>query len=276
MNLREIKSQLKEDIKSALSIWHDLLKDFHGDNLLYIYSKGSAIKNWDSVIDYVPVISDIDIHYGVHEITKLFSDPNPREASLKISLEYEMRFNKENPNKIHIPRPQVMCINSLQDNVPFVHPLETSVKMLCGEFPKHDKLSDDKIKQIDLDNLADLKSYLNLLPDSYLDKVGLDYWSTLRQLSWRVGPSPVRILTHLLPEPLTIWTWNRSKIEDELRKHNLPYIANLYSEYYIHGWELFQSQFSNATLFQKCLRKGSNLLEQCYNWYLKYATNNRK
>ncbi len=276
MDFGIIKTQLKNEINSALKIWTDLLLNFHGDNLSYIYAKGSAVKKWDTTIDYVPVISDIDIHYGIQDRIKLFSDPSPRDASLKVSLEYDKRFNKENPSKIHIPRAQVMCINSLLDNVPFVHPLETSVKMLFGEFPEHTEISQDKIKQIDLENLASLKSYLDLLPDSYLDKVGLDYWSTLRQLSWRVSPSPTRILTQLLPEPLIIWTWNRSKILKELRKHNLTYIANLYSEYYIGGWELFKSQFSNINDFQNCLRKGSNLLEQCYNWYIKYTTNNRK
>ena len=67
MDFENIKSQLKEEIESSLTIWGDLLERFFGDNLAYVYAKGSAIKKWDSSIDYVPVISDIDIHYGVHD-----------------------------------------------------------------------------------------------------------------------------------------------------------------------------------------------------------------
>lgn len=271
-----MKFQLKEEISSAIGIWKELIIDFQGDNLSYIYAKGSAIKNWDSLIDYVPVLSDIDIHYGIHDKSKLFDGKNPRKASLKVTLEYENRFNKDNPNKLHIPRSQIMCINNLQGVVPFVHPLETSVEMLFGEFPDHPQLLDDYIREIDMNNLQDLEAYLAVLPDSYFDKVGLDYWASLRQLNWRVSPSPTRILTQLLSEPMIVWTWNRTKLKNELEIQGLNDLANTYEEYYLNGWELFKSNLTNTEYFQKCLLTGSNLIEMCYNWYRHRISNNSK
>jgi hypothetical protein len=276
MDFHEMKPQLKNEITSAIGIWKELIIDFHGDNLSYIYAKGSAIKDWDSLIDYVPILGDIDIHYGIHDKAKLFDDNNLRKASLKVTLEYENRFNKDNPDKLHIPRSQIMCTDNLQGVIPFVHPLSTSVEMLFGEFPDHPQLPDDQIREIDMNNLLDLEPYLAVLPDSYFDKVGLDYWSSLRQLNWRVSPSPVRILTQLLSDPMNVWTWNRTKIKIELEAFNLNDLVNIYEEYYLNGWELFKSNITSTKYFQRCLLTGSNLIEMCYNWYLNRISNNSK
>ncbi|OLS19497.1 MAG: hypothetical protein HeimC2_41040 [Candidatus Heimdallarchaeota archaeon LC_2] len=227
-------------------------------------------------MDYVPIISDIDIHYGVHDKKKLFTSDNPRETSLKVSLEYEKRFQKENPNFIHIPRTQVMCIDLLQDAVNFVHPLVDSIKMLFGEFPSYDHVASENIKEIDINNLAELKPYLDMLPESWIDKVGMDYWSSLRRLTWKVSPTPVRILSQLLPNPLNIWTWNRSKIKQELENQNLNNIANMYESYYMNGWKLFESNITSTEYFQNCLLTGSKVLELSYDWYIQNITNNRK
>ncbi|MFV2014626.1 MAG: hypothetical protein ACC656_04320, partial [Candidatus Heimdallarchaeota archaeon] len=158
----------------------------------------------------------------------------------------------------------------------FVHPLSTSVEMLFGKFPNHPEIHDDQIREIDMNNLKELDNYLAVLPDSYFDKVGLDYWSSLRQLNWRVSPSPVRILTQLLSDPMIIWTWNRTKIKDELEKQNLTDIAHVYEEYYLNGWELFKSNITSTKYFQKCLLTGSNLIEMCYNWYSNHTLNTSK
>jgi len=129
MEFEDVKDQLKEEVNSAILIWTDLLKEFHGSNLSYIYSKGSAIKKWETKIDYVPVISDVDIHYDVNDKNHLFTNKNPRKASLEVSLEYERRFNDRNPDKIHLPRMQVICVDNLGKDVFLVHPLESSVKI---------------------------------------------------------------------------------------------------------------------------------------------------
>lgn len=274
MDFDNIKSQLKQEVQSAFNICAELLIEFHGDNLSYIYSKGSANKPWESLIDYVPLVGDIDLHYGVYDDKKLFNMDNPRKASLGVTLEYENRFNQENPDKIHIPRTQIMCVNIFENTaVQFVHSLSTSVKMLFGEFPQYPEISDADVKEIDLNNLALLKPYLDILPDSWLDKVGMDYWSSLRQLNWKVSPSPVRILTQLLPDPMIIWTWNRTKVKQELENLQLNDIANMYENFYLNGWELFKSNISSTEYYQKCLLSGSDLVELCYNWYSEHSKN---
>ncbi|OLS19498.1 MAG: hypothetical protein HeimC2_41050 [Candidatus Heimdallarchaeota archaeon LC_2] len=45
MDFDNIKSQLKDEVNSVFTIWLGLLENFFGDNLAYVYAKGSAIKN---------------------------------------------------------------------------------------------------------------------------------------------------------------------------------------------------------------------------------------
>ena len=44
-----------------------LVTDNFGNELKYAYTKGSGIKPWDTPIDYVPILSDIDIHFMLTE-----------------------------------------------------------------------------------------------------------------------------------------------------------------------------------------------------------------
>lgn len=40
----------------------DALVDRFGDRISHIWVKGSAQKRWDGPVDYVPELSDVDIH----------------------------------------------------------------------------------------------------------------------------------------------------------------------------------------------------------------------
>ena len=63
----QMKNQIRLEVNTALEIWKDVLLDEFGNNLHYVYSKGSAVKNWDTEIDYVPMVSDLDVHFTLHD-----------------------------------------------------------------------------------------------------------------------------------------------------------------------------------------------------------------
>ena len=84
---------------------------FPEDAVLGIYSKGSAVKTWDSPIDYVAEISDLDIHV---RIIDPFAENNPLseiDGSLAFQRIMESRFLQARPHPVHFPRPRVLFLN---------------------------------------------------------------------------------------------------------------------------------------------------------------------
>ena len=49
----------RADIEHAILAWTEALRETLGERLSYVYAKGSAVKRWDSPIDYVPILSDL-------------------------------------------------------------------------------------------------------------------------------------------------------------------------------------------------------------------------
>ena len=72
VKIRKMKLQedIKQDIQIAIKVWKDMLNDFMPDNIDYIFTKGSSAKKWESDMDYVPVISDVDIHVKLKGVRK--------------------------------------------------------------------------------------------------------------------------------------------------------------------------------------------------------------
>ena len=57
------KSALRREVQAAIDSWVEVLLDRLPDGAVRgIYFKGSAQKAWDSPVDYVPELSDVDLH----------------------------------------------------------------------------------------------------------------------------------------------------------------------------------------------------------------------
>src|SRR5687768_9127389 len=48
-----------------------LLERLPREQIVGLYAKGSAVKPWDAPIDYVPELSDVDLHVLVHDPARL-------------------------------------------------------------------------------------------------------------------------------------------------------------------------------------------------------------
>ncbi|MCK4849167.1 MAG: hypothetical protein KAT16_09090, partial [Candidatus Heimdallarchaeota archaeon] len=161
---------------------------------------------------------------------------------------------------------QIVNINRLSRNLPnFILPRLTDVNILFGEYQSNDeRVSDDKIRAIDKKNLeSEIQPYVNSLPEKVIDRSRMDYWNLVRQFNWRVSPTPVRVLTQVLTDsPYDIWTWNRTMIVDKLREHGFNSLANSYTNYYIIGWKLFLSKFTNFEYYRTLIKNGYLVLSQ--------------
>ena len=254
----------KADIQACLDVWTSVLQISLGLRIKYAYAKGSALKPWDSSIDYVPIISDVDIHIMLQDSNGLFpnSDDTFAEA-MALSQEYEARFMEIRPEHLHIPRSQLVLIDKLSEILNYVPPRVQDVRIIIGEFPEPFFPTMDTIRRIDHENLLSLTDFVSRIPNRIVDRTGFDFWSIIREMTWRVSPSPIRLLTQTAEDPIDVWSWNRTRIVRELRVQDYDAIADHYRDYYTAGWKLFLSGFTSSADFRQTLSNGYYVLQKC-------------
>ena len=259
----EYMKQAKKEVDSCLNIWKQIFEENYSKSIEYAYAKGSATKNWDTYIDYVPVLSDVDIHIKIKEHSRFLDDDNSFHESVNISELYETRFLEQNPNYFHLPRMQIIKINDLEKKIDFVHPRITGIIPIYGKPKLTGNPPNDELRQIDMKNLLELGDFLPTIPMSMVDRTGLDLWSLVRRINWRVSPSPVRILTQTSSDPLSLWELNRTSITEELEKHDLHLISESYKDFYYEGWIAFMEDFTNSQSMRRIISNGFEVLKLC-------------
>ncbi|MHA3964269.1 MAG: hypothetical protein AM325_012115 [Candidatus Thorarchaeota archaeon SMTZ1-45] len=257
-------TKVKNDVLCAIEVWRNLLEEIFDSRLEYAYAKGSAVKKWESPIDYVPVISDLDIHVMMTDSEVLFPKTKMGfESAVHVSKEYEDRFRRTRDDHLHIPRSQVVHINPNLNDPSFFLPRVSEVHVMVGS-PKDAKMPiAEEIRNSDYSQIQELASYLEDLPRQTFDRVGFDFWALLRRMNWRVSPAPIRILTQYHSSPAEVWNWNRTRILKELKEKELTPIADLYQKYYDVGWELFLSNFTDYAKFRELVVHGYAVLHGC-------------
>ena len=260
----KLHKMAREDVDACIIVWTEILSE-EGREIEYAYAKGSAIKRWDSPIDYVPEISDVDIHVYTKKDDGFLKPPNDFTDAIRISEQYETRFHEIKPDAFHMPRSQIMRIKRMQKLMErYCPPRISDVNILFGNPPQEEFGDVDDIRRQDLQNLEDLYDYIEPVPRQVYDRAGHDLWYIIRAMTWRVSPSPVRILSQTHDDPIDIWTWNRTKIEQELRNQDYESIADSYRGFYMSGWDLFLSDFKSGRAFREVVTHGYNLLKQCF------------
>jgi hypothetical protein len=256
---------VRADVHASLDAWKSVLSESFGKRLRSAYAKGSSVKQWDSLIDYVPIISDVDIHFTLTDDKGIFPDsPDEFADSMALSKRYEEVYKEIHPEHAHIPRCQLLHVDRLKDVVEYVPPRVQDVHLLIGEFSQPPLPSVSRIQQIDLQNLLSLSEYFEKLPNRVMDRAGLDFWQIIREMTWRVSPSPVRLLTQSSRDPLEVWSMNRTRVVMQLLKNGENEIADHYSCFYSSGWSLFRSGFKSPEDFRAMATHGYYVLKNCY------------
>ena len=69
---RLLMMKVRRDVDTCIEVWTEILLARYQRNIDYLYAKGSSIKPWDGIIDYVPTLSDVDIHIKTVDDFRLF------------------------------------------------------------------------------------------------------------------------------------------------------------------------------------------------------------
>ncbi len=232
-------------------------------NIAGLYFKGSANKEWDSPLDYVPEISDIDIHLLFTDDASLGKYLGTPEQALDIQSRVEKRYFSNNKKPYHIPRPQVMVLNLMLQEDDFVSSPESTISILYGkEYPQAECRDEKKITQVDCKHLLDQEEFIKNFPLHIVDKPSKYLWQSLRNLVWRVSPVGSRVLSMTGTPYTKAWGINRTKVVALLQALGENELVGDYSQFYLSGWDYFLSNYADTEAGRRAIISGINTLRR--------------
>lgn len=258
------KDELKKEINVMIdSFVHVILKYIPEKEIKGIYFKGSSQKNWDSIIDYVPELSDIDIHLLIKN--DFYADQKRNftlDKAFKMQSDIEREFAANVTKRWHIPRPQFILLNELADKDDYLPAPPNAVSTLFGE-PYACNMPEKSI-YIDIDKKKMLKEepYIKDYAFNVIDQIGKYMKFPLRNINYRISPVGPRVLDILGVSPEDSWAINRTAIVKKLYNLGEGKLAHDYAMYYKCGWEYFLSDYRDADAARKGLLAGFKVLKR--------------
>ncbi len=232
---------------------------FGDEDVRAIWFKGSAQKQWLSPIDYVPSLSDVDVHIWLSDRSApSFHD---LETALCVQAATEQLFASSMPNAIHVPRPQLNLINELKQNHDYIPSPGAIIETVYGESPEPGDYSDsDRVRGLDRASLITNAAEVENVPHRVIDRPGAFLWDLLRALSWRISPIGSRTLSVSGEDPETAWSMNRTTISQALRSRGLEEIASNWEQFYLANWRYYLSNNLDGAAGRDAIRAGSKAL----------------
>jgi hypothetical protein len=230
-----------------------------------VFFKGSAFKVWDDLVDYVPEVSDVDIHVWF-EADDGFDKTFPTlEAALEFSAKAGARFFAACPKPLHVPRVQLIALNELLRYEAFVsNPAGNPHSHFGLEYPSGQNLDPDVIRATDSRNLLEeAEQVLNVIkPERMVDKHSKDFRSILCDLGERVGPLASRAMSLLGASSEEAWGGhNRSNLLLKLEAQGQHDLVSSIRGFYWNAWTYFLSQNRDGDAARNAIRHAVNALE---------------
>ncbi len=248
----------------AESFTEVLLEEIPNSEIEGIYCKGSVMKDWDSPLDYVPELSDVDIHLLFHDDSSIERYLGSIAQAVHIQSRVEERYFSKVPEPLHVPMPQLTFLNDLLRNEDYVHPPRKAVSVLYGkDAPDPDYGNPDRIRNTDARRLLDEEEFLKKrLPGHAVDRPAKYIWQTLRLMSWRVSPTGPRVL-HILGLPTEeAWSVNRTEAVSRLEEVGEEHLAQDYADYYLNAWEYYLSGYTDGNAGRASVVAGAKVLNR--------------
>lgn len=239
-----------------------ILNNIEESDIEMVYFKGSAEKEWDSPVDYVPEMSDVDIHIQLKDDSFIEKYFNSVKETMEWSAEIEKIYLSQIKNPVHLPRPQIMILNKIMKDENFIPTPCSSVRVIFGkDYPEPVYPEDKVLRDIDSKRILEAEDFIERLPLRLIDRPGSYLRTVLREMTWRVSPCGPRVLSLLGMGVEEAWSINRTRIISTLRKYGNKELAEHYTDFYLHGWDYFLSNYKNSDAGRKVLLSGLKVLE---------------
>jgi hypothetical protein len=229
-----------------------------------LYLKGSSKKAWESPLDYVPEVSDVDMHLWFHDDAAWRGYLGTVPQALEVQKGVEARFRARTAEPLHEPLPQLIVMNKLlADLDDFVYSPRSTVRVLYGEaYPQADYGDSDAIRRVDCKNLIENGKYVDAVPLHVVDKPGRYLRAALRPLVWRVSPVGPRVLHVSGLGTEEAWSLNRTRATSALRDRGFGGLADDYTAFYLAAWEYFLSGFADSDAGRSAIEAACTVLSE--------------
>ncbi len=254
---------LRREVSAMVDTWVEVLLDrIPRSEIAGIYLKGSAQKNWDSPVDYVPELSDVDIHL-------LFRDSScvgkwlTVENALEIQALVEDAYRKKISSPLHVPRPQLTLLNHLKEDPEYrPSPIQAVTTLYGDRYPEYEDEDEQRLRETARARMPSYTDVLATLPGTLIDKPGAYIISLLRSLNWRVSPiGPIVLLLRGMPWS-QVWLLNRTQIIKLLEEHGEAALAADYSTYYLSAWDYFLSGYTDSAAARRAVTAAVQVLKR--------------
>ncbi len=257
--------QLRAETRGLAECVRDqLLALIPTDQICGIYLTGSTVKAWDSPLDYVPEVSDVDIHVSFRDDISWRGHLDTVPLALDVQAAIEACFENRCRRALHRPRPQLLVMNKLMAERPgFVYSPQSTVVVLHGEaYPQGDYSNPDTIRRRNAADLVERAEFVQRVPLLVIDRPWTYSRDLLSQLTWRISPAGPLALHLSGLDTKHVWTLNRTRVTATLRDlahHNL---AASYSAFYLSAWDYFLSGFTDTTACRAAIASGTHVLTE--------------
>ena len=176
---------------------------------------------------------------------------------------FEACFEKRCPRALHRPRTQRIVLNKLMaERESFAYAPRSTVVVLHGEpYPQADYSDPDTIRHHNAADLQERAAYAERVPLLAIDRPWTYSHDLLSQLTWRISPvGPLAL--HLSGfDTEHVWTLNRTRVTAALRDLALHDLADVYTSFYLSGWDYVLSGFTDTTACRAILN-GAQVLSE--------------
>jgi hypothetical protein len=230
-----------------------------------VFFKGSAFQVWDDLVDYVPELSDVDIHVWFQDDDGFDKTFPTLEAALKFSAKAEARFFAACPKPLHVPRVQLIALNRLLNGDRFVaSPANVTHSHFGLDYPSGRHITPEAIRMVDAASLLEeAEQVLNVIrPERMIDKHSKDFRAILCDLGERIGPLVSRAMSLLGSSFEEAWGGhNRSSLLLKLEAQDQHDLVSGIRGFYEAAWTYFPSQDRDGNAARTAIRHAANALE---------------
>jgi hypothetical protein len=239
--------RLRSEVDAMVAAVVEALLDRFGPGILGLWFKGSAQKPWDTPIDYVPELSDVDIHFRADEAT--LAELGDLDTALALHADIGARFAAVCPSPAHIPRPQLVSAAEMERMPRFVPAPIGTVETLHGPVPAGPTdLDEGAVRRADAASVlssADPQVLAKAIAD-LVERPGHHLFALVKSLSWRVAPLGPRILSVLGVDYDSAWSGNRTSVVHRLCDFGQPEIAGHVVAFYEGAWDAYLSGWADG------------------------------
>jgi hypothetical protein len=253
---------LRAEVEAMVDAVTGALVETLGEDLNGLWLKGSAAKQWDSPLDYVPEISDVDFHVRI-------GGPGAARAgtidvALDMHADVERRFLAAVPSPTHTPRPQFLSIDQVETIPGYVPTPLSAVRTLHGPVPEGPgPLDPAEVVRTESTRLVESgdpgvvwNASLGLL-----ENPGHHLFRALRALSWYISPSGGRVLCARGCDFEWVWSANRTAIVGRLVEIGEDELADEIVRYYTAAWRFFLSGREDSTAGRQAFGSALRVLQ---------------